>query len=930
MRGFHFLPVAIMALALSVGATASRADDLIPAKRLALSENTDMPGGDIASIFDTTLDACEAACLTNKLCQAFTFNTHNGACFPKKAQGTATYFDGAYSGYVIKGDKGAEDLAATRRTELTFLQDWDIQPATALAANLHNLHVTNGYSVDDDLTAARDAEKSGNFDSAYRFMGAATVLQDSADNWLEYARLQLLAADKDQNNAGNLRDAAFRATINAYLRSRNVAQQHNILVVMGQSLEAISRGSDTVKALMLAQALQPRDDTAAALDDAIGKYGFRVVDNQVQTDTDRPRICANFSDDLVRTGVDYSTFVQLPDPGMSVSSDGYRQLCVEGVEPGARYTVTFRQGLPAADGQTLAKSVPITAYIKDRSAGVRFTGRGYVLPRTGNAAIPVVTVNTTELDLEVYRVTDRNLLRVMQNGYFDSPMFDYDEYQFEEQMGTKIWTGSATVGQTVNKDVTTRLPLDDAIKDQPAGIYALRAAIPGADPYTIAPSWQWFVVSDLGLTTLSGVDGLHVFVRSLGTAEAKSGVVLQLLSVANEVLGTATTDDAGYARFDAGLIRGVDAAAPALVVAKDATDTAFLSLTDPEFDLSDRGVEGHQAAPPVDVFLTTDRGAYRAGETVHATALARDSETAALPGLPLTSILYRPDGVEYVRALSDDVGAGGHVFDFPIAGNAPRGMWRMEVFSDLDAPALNSKTFLVEDFLPERIDFTMSLPQDPIRLGDVPALSIDAKYLFGAPGADLAIEGEVLLRAAKNLDSWPGYVFGKYDEPFDTRVNSFSDYRTDEAGQATVDVALPEVTDPKRPLEGLFVARVAEGSGRPVERRITRLLTPSAPMIGVKPLFDDVVPEGDEARFNLIGIGPDTKAIPMKVHWEMTRIETHYQWYQENGNWNWQSVSARNRVAEGDADLGTSPTVISAAVTWGEYELSVLRADGEE
>ena len=61
-----------------------------------------------------------------------------------------------------------------------------------------------------------------------------------------------------------------------------------------------------------------------------------------------------------------------------------------------------------------------------------------------------------------------------------------------------------------------------------------------------------------------------------------------------------------------------------------ASDTAFLSLTDPEFDLSDRGVEGHQAAPPVDVFLTTDRGAYRAGETVHATALARDSETAAL------------------------------------------------------------------------------------------------------------------------------------------------------------------------------------------------------------------------------------------------------------------------------------------------------------
>jgi uncharacterized protein YfaS (alpha-2-macroglobulin family) len=50
-----------------------------------------------------------------------------------------------------------------------------------------------------------------------------------------------------------------------------------------------------------------------------------------------------------------------------------------------------------------------------------------------------------------------------------------------------------------------------------------------------------------------------------------------------------------------------------VVVKEGDQDIAFLSLTDPEFDLSDRGVEGREAAPPVDVFVTTDRGAYRAG-----------------------------------------------------------------------------------------------------------------------------------------------------------------------------------------------------------------------------------------------------------------------------------------------------------------------------
>ena len=82
---------------------------------------------------------------------------------------------------------------------------------------------------------------------------------------------------------------------------------------------------------------------------------------------------------------------------------------------------------------------------------------------------------------------------------------------------------------------------------------------------------------------------------------------------------------------------GQGSAAPALVTLASGDDMAFLSLTGPAFDLSDRGVEGHPAAPPIDLFLTTDRGAYRAGETIHATALARDGKAEAIEGLPITA-----------------------------------------------------------------------------------------------------------------------------------------------------------------------------------------------------------------------------------------------------------------------------------------------------
>jgi len=903
---------------------------LVPENRLVLSQDADLPGGDIASYFDTTLDACERACLSNTQCTAFTFNTKNNSCFSKSNPGEQTFFQGAYSGYVITAPAGVETRARARRAELGFLPDWDIAAATGQAETLANAHVTDNWTVEDHLASAAAAEADGDFDLAARFTGAALNLSDASESWAEYARLLLAAGDVSGVNQGAFRERAFQAAMNAYLRADNKALQHTILVTLGQAAEAVGRGRDTVQALRLAQALQPRDDTATALDDAIGKYGFRLVDNEVQTDSPRPRICANFSEDLVPSGVDYSSFVQLPEPGLSVAFDGYRQLCVEGVTRGARLTVTFREGLPANDGQTLVKSVPITAYIRDRSPGVRFPGRGYVLPQTGGVSVPVETVNTTKLDLTLFRVTDRNLLRSLQNGYFGTPMADYQEGYFNGEIGSEIWTGSAEVTQEINTDVTTRLPLDQALAGQPAGIYALKAAVPGVDPYVTPAGWQWFVVSDLGLTTLTGTDGLHVFVRALGSAAAKPGVSVELISTANEILGTATTDAEGYARFEPGLMRGTGGAAPALVVLREGSgDVAFLSLTEPEFDLSDRGVEGRQAAPPVDVFLTTDRGAYRAGETVYATALARDAGAEAIEGLPLTAILMRPDGVEYVRALVEDGGAGGHVFALPIAGSAPRGVWRLEVRADLDAPALTAATFLVEDFLPERIDFDLTLADAPIRLGDVPQLTVDARYLFGAPGADLAIEGEVLLRAASGLDAFPGYVFGRHDEPFDARLESFGDLRTDDAGQAQIDLTLPQVDDPLRPLEARVTVRLAEGSGRPVERRVSRLLTPSQPMIGLKPMFEDVVAEGTEARFQIIGIGPDLTPAPMPAHWTLTRVETNYQWYQSFGNWNWEPVISRSVVSEGDIALADAPVEITAPVQWGEYELVVERSDGQ-
>jgi hypothetical protein len=924
-----FPQIAVFAAFLGVAGTAG-AQELIPERRAVVTMDQDLPGGDIASIFDTTVEACERAALTNPRASAYVYNTRNGSCFVKADPGPGVFFQGAIAAYLVAGDAGVAAQASARRGEIGFIPDWDVEAAVTQAQGLGRQHWTGPWTYEDHMAEAAAYEGRGDWAGSAAFTGAALNLTDDAATWGEFARRQLEAGKADPNQQWYFYGQALSSSINAYLRAESPALRHSILVVMGDVLERSGRGRDTVQALRLAQSLQERTDTAAALEDAIGKYGFRITETVVQSDLARPRICATFSEDLAQAGVEYSTFVQLTEPGMVVEAGGWRQLCVSGIEHGNRYTVTFREGLPAADGQTMAKSVEITQYVRDRNPGVRFPGRGYVLPNTGDAALPVETVNTDKLELTLYRVTDRNLLRSIQDYYFGAPINVYSEEYFADTVGEALWTGSATVGQEVNRDVTTRLPLSEALAGRPAGIYALKAAVPGVDDYVVPPGWQWFVVSDLGVTTLSGVDGLHVFVRSLATAGAKEGVTVELLNRANTVLGTAVTDPMGYAVFDAGLTRGTGGSAPAMVVVKDGeADISFLSLTDPEFDLSDRGVEGREAAPPVDVFLTTDRGAYRAGDTVYATALARDAEQKAIEGLPLTAIVSRPDGVEYARSVVNDWG-GGYVFSQMIAGGAPRGVWRMELFADLEAPALTSRTFLVEDFLPERIDFDLTLADAPLSVGAETTvdLTVEARYLFGAPGAGLRIEGEVLLRAAEGLAAFPGYVFGKHDEPFSAQMTSLDGGETDDAGVAVLPVYLPQVDDPHRPLEARVTVRVAEGSGRPVERSVTKALTPAAPMIGVKPLFDGVAPEGGEARFQLIAVDAAEALVALPVEWTVVRVDYDYQWYQSYGNWSWEPVVTRTPVSEGTVTLGAQPVEIAAPVTWGTYEIEVARADG--
>ena len=106
---------------------------------------------------------------------------------------------------------------------------------------------------------------------------------------------------------------------------------------------------------------------------------------------------------------------------------------------------------------------------------VRVTGRGYVLPNRGQQGIPLVTVNTEQVDVEVYRIGDRNLAQTLQGGDFQRQISSYELDTLKERSGARVYTGQLAVATRLNEDVTTAFPIAEAMPKLQPGVYVLAA-----------------------------------------------------------------------------------------------------------------------------------------------------------------------------------------------------------------------------------------------------------------------------------------------------------------------------------------------------------------------------------------------------------------------------------------------------------------------
>ncbi|MDR1828677.1 MAG: alpha-2-macroglobulin family protein, partial [Methylobacteriaceae bacterium] len=701
-------------------------------------------------------------------------------------------------------------------------------------------------------------------------------------------------------------------------------------------------------------ALEENAALRAAYDKLALQYGFRATGfNTYQPDGTSPRVCLNFDGDRpsMNGAIDWSDYVVVrgaADYSVQVE-DG--QLCVTGLKTASVYTVTLRRGLPGENGGVLPKEFTYTVEIPGSEPSIRFTGMNYVLPKTGRQGIPVVSRNMSAAAVSILRVGERSLTNVMsvsENGFL-SQISEYVHVQLRDRQAVRVWHGTLFIDNKPETDVVTSFPVDEVIRGFQPGVYVMVAAPlkdNGGLQAVVDDStdlWeyestmlatQWFIVSDIGITAFSGGGGISVAVNALGSAKPMAGAKVTLLAANNEILAERQTGADGFVTFDPGLSRADGGMKPRIAVVSSETDYAFLDLSAAAFDLTDRGVRGGEPLGAQNAFIYTERGVYRPGESVFITALLRDARGLAIPETPLTLKVFRPDGVEYRSLLTADQGEGGRVATIPLLSGVARGAWRVSAYTDPNLPPVGTAGFAVEDYVPERLKMSILPRETRLKAGEAAAFAVHADYLYGAPGADLAVAGKIDVSAASGYPGYDGYLFGRQDEKVETVSLSMDEPgRTDDKGDAEAALTVPEVVS-TRPMQATVRFDVSEDGGRAVSDTVVLPVLPKGAAVGVKPRFKgNRADPATLAGFDIVLLDETLQPLAGRsLTWTLSVVHRDYQWYLSGGRWVHESSKRLETVDEGAVETGADGRSLLNAAVAGErrYALTLRTAGGED
>lgn len=745
--------------------------------------------------------------------------------------------------------------------------------------------------------------------------------EPTAEQWLSLARAHLAKRPPEPARAAQ---SAWQS-----LGMVDDPAQVPALLVLSDAFRAQERWDFAIRALEAAQERAPDNkDLPRQLAELRRTAGIQVRRVTTEPEADPPQACIEFTTAPARRA-DFvpGDWVRLspatPDAAVSRQGD---KICIAGLRLGGTTQVGLRAGMPGEDGLALNRDVLLNVAMSNRSPRLIFDSRAFLLPRGQAARVTLTSVNLSSVKLRLLRLSERNVLAWSRDAVVGEPL---ESYRFDNlaESGKIVWEGTATIPHwQPNASVRTALPLPDAFKEP--GVYFLQATPGDGTPVYSAAATQVVLRTDLAPTVWRGTDGLTVQVRSFADGTVQKGVALRLLSKANDILAEASTDAEGVARFAAPLLRGTGPQAPQAIHGVLGEDFVSLDLATAAFDLSDRGVEGAAHPGPLDAFAWTDRGIYRPGETVELMALLRDAGGQP-PDVPLHVVVKRPNGQVFADVVPPRGGDASIRQSIALSSSAPAGQWTVEILADPKGSPIGRAGFRVDAFVPDRMAVELS-PQGPIVVGKPYAVPVVARFLYGAPAANLTGKGTLKIVAdTEPPAALPGYRVGLDGEVFAPDALEIELPTTDQQGRASLPVLLKSAPDTTRPAKVELDVGVDDPSGRASHAQATIPIRPAGNLLGIKPAFQGAVDAGGEAVFEMAAVDADLKRVAVPARMKLVRERPDWRLVMKGELARYETVYRDEPIESADIMLpATGAFRYAKRLDFGRYRIEVAERSG--
>ncbi|OVZ62290.1 alpha-2-macroglobulin [Pigmentiphaga sp. NML030171] len=619
------------------------------------------------------------------------------------------------------------------------------------------------------------------------------------------------------------------------------------------------------------------------------------------------------------------------------------------IQPNRRYAIAVPESVKGAGGQALPEAFGCEVASEAMPPSFYFASRGVVLPAGQNGGLPVVTVNTPEVDVQFLRIDPAQFPRFFEQVLgvrrpvaktdpdAEDESDEDDEWRYSGNRSLKgtvgswdldrlkdvtrsVYAGRFLTDDKANRRHVTFLPVEGIKELKDPGIYVAVMSQPGRfrDEYQVT----YFYVSDIGLHTRRYAGQLDAFATSLKSGKAMDDVEFELLDANAKSLGRAKADGQGRAVFTGSF------EAARILLARRGAELSVVALAEPALDLSEFDVGGYPSRDNK-LFVYAGRDLYRPGERFDVSVLVRDADGRAVQAAPITATLKRPDGRTVRTALwRPDAQVPGYVREaIELPADAQTGTWLLETRLDPAARAADASwKFQVEEFLPERMKLDLKSREGVLEAGRPLNVKVQGDYLYGAPAAGNRLLGTVSIERDRYAlpRQWPGFLFGDFADDDRKQRRDLEETTLDDKGAAAVAVPV-DVSGTASPMKVKASFSLLESGGRPVVRSIERSVWPAPSLIGVRPLFDrDVAREGTMAEFEAVRVDPQGKVVPLKqAQLRVYREERVYYWrFDDQRGWN-SGFTETEELVESRVLALPDRVKFGVPVKWGRYRLEL-------